>query len=187
MDTSKNLSCVHQQMFENWPRLRAGKNVRAPTIRMVETSKPANSPPVTGNVPADSGTGFFFAGSRQWRAPGIIMKKATEELRGRCGRVVPHGVALIPANAEPLFPVDETYALKHLRQSVWPGVGYARSSVWLNYRDGREDQDRAGQYQDREHGHLDVVDSIFLPNTQAFCQTIRPAMNTARTTKMKIP
>src|ERR1700722_16372421 len=56
------------------PRLRAGKNVRAPTIKMVETSKPANRPPVTGNVPADSGTVFFLARLPAMASTGMIMK-----------------------------------------------------------------------------------------------------------------
>src|SRR6266478_696788 len=56
------------------PRLRAGKNVSAPTIKMVETSKPANRPPVTGKVPADSGTAFFLAKLPAMASTGMIMK-----------------------------------------------------------------------------------------------------------------
>src|ERR1700730_5782686 len=92
------------------PRLRAGKKVRAPTITMVATSNPANSPPVTGNVPTDSGTILFLARLPAIASTGMIMKKrprswATPVL------VLYHLVfAFKPANADPLLPADDTYA-----------------------------------------------------------------------------
>src|SRR5258706_3350986 len=90
------------------PRLRAGKNVRAPTIRMVETSKPANKPPVTGNVPADAGTFFFFARLPAMASTGMIMKNRPRSCA--VAVVVLYHIVFTfnPAKAEPLLPVEET-------------------------------------------------------------------------------
>ncbi len=76
------------------PRLKAGKKVRAPTITMVAMSKPLNSPPVTGNVPADSGTTRFFC-----QAPGDSQhrndhEKAAEAVGRLRAGVVPRGVRI---------------------------------------------------------------------------------------------
>src|SRR6185437_10373837 len=43
------------------PSASAGKKVRPPMIRITPTTRPTNSPPVVGNVPADGGTDFFCA------------------------------------------------------------------------------------------------------------------------------
>jgi len=93
---------------ESAPRLRAGK--KCEERRRSEwwrPSKPANRPPVTGKVPADSGTIFFLS-----QAPGDgehwnDHKEPAEELRqppSSC--CTTWCFALIPPNAEPLFPVD---------------------------------------------------------------------------------
>src|SRR4029077_14464538 len=90
------------------PRLRAGKKVRAPTITMVATSKPVNSPPVTGNVPTDSGPIRFFARLPAIASTGIIIKKRPSNW-ATAVLVLYHVVfAFRPPNAAPLLPADDT-------------------------------------------------------------------------------
>src|SRR5277367_2997206 len=43
------------------PRLKAGKKVSAPTIKMVQISRTLKSGPVTGKVPSEAGVIFFRA------------------------------------------------------------------------------------------------------------------------------
>src|SRR4030095_9615943 len=57
------------------PRLRAGENVSGPTIRMAPTRRTVNRGVVTGNVPSEGGTYFFFARLPAIATIGIIMKK----------------------------------------------------------------------------------------------------------------
>ena len=57
------------------PSASAGKKVRPPTIRITPTSRPTNSPPVVGNVPAEGGTDFFSASEPAIAMAGMIMKK----------------------------------------------------------------------------------------------------------------
>ena len=45
------------------PSASAGKKVRPPMIRITPMTRPTNSPPVVGSVPADGGIDFF-AGQR---------------------------------------------------------------------------------------------------------------------------
>src|ERR1019366_9087371 len=89
------------------PRLRAGKNVSAPTITITDTSRRENRGVVTGNVPAEAGTAFFFA-----RLPAIASIGMTMKNRPTSMVIAPavlyHGVLpLKPPNAEPLFPADD--------------------------------------------------------------------------------
>ena len=56
------------------PRLRAGKNVSAPTITMTLTSSAENSGVVTGNVPGDGGTRFLRPRLPAIASIGMIMK-----------------------------------------------------------------------------------------------------------------
>src|SRR5258708_28868141 len=88
------------------PRLRAGKNVRAPTIRMVEANKPATRPPRTGKVPADSGTIFFLAKLPAMATTCMIIKNLPRSLAAAVVVLYHIGFALIPPHAEPLFPDD---------------------------------------------------------------------------------
>ena len=86
--------------------------MRAPTITIVDTNKPAKRPPVTGKVPAYSGTVFFLARLPAMAMIGIIMKNRPSS----CARAVVVLYQLVfafrPANADPLFPVDEVYAYR---------------------------------------------------------------------------
>src|ERR1039457_1092855 len=56
------------------PKLRAGKNVSAPTITITDTSRTVNSGVATGNVPAEAGTVFFFARLPAIASMGMIIK-----------------------------------------------------------------------------------------------------------------
>src|SRR5262252_7813398 len=103
------------------PRLSAGKNVRAPTIKIVETRRPLNSAPVTGKVPADSGTVFFLARLPAMAMIGIIMKKRPRSCAVPVVVLYQSVFAFMPANAEPLFPVDETYAYRICDNPCGPG------------------------------------------------------------------
>src|ERR1700746_492300 len=89
------------------PRLRAGKNVSAPRIRMTLISNSVNSGVVTGNVPSDGGTYFFCARLPAMASIGMIMKKRPTSV------VIPvaasyHGVLTVsPAEDVQLLPTDD--------------------------------------------------------------------------------
>ena len=57
------------------PRASAGKKVNPPMIRITPTTRPTNSPPVVGKVPADGGIDFFAASEPAIAIAGTIMKK----------------------------------------------------------------------------------------------------------------
>src|SRR4029077_10228776 len=90
------------------PRLKAGKNVSAPTIRIVETSRPLNSDPLTGSVPADAGTVFFLARLPAIAMIGMIMKKRPRSCAAAVVVLYHMVFPLIPAKADPLLPVEDT-------------------------------------------------------------------------------
>ena len=87
------------------PSANAGKNVSAPTITTVPTSRPTKRPPSVGSVPLVTGTRFFAArlpatassGSRNRNRPMIIASPMVRLYQGV--------LALMPANALPLLPV----------------------------------------------------------------------------------
>ncbi len=56
------------------PSASAGKKVRPPTIRMTPTTRPTNSPPVVGKVPADGGIDFFAASEPAIAIAGMIIQ-----------------------------------------------------------------------------------------------------------------
>src|SRR4029077_3847226 len=89
---------------------------------MVETSSPAKSPPVTGKVPADSGTIFFLARLPAMASTGIIMKKRPRSCAVAVVVLYHMVFALIPPNAEPLLPVEETYAYRTCDNPCGPGL-----------------------------------------------------------------
>ena len=57
------------------PSASAGKKVRPPTIRITPTSRPTNSPPWVGKVPAEAGSVFLAASEPAIAIAGMIMKK----------------------------------------------------------------------------------------------------------------
>ena len=89
------------------PRLSAGKNVNAPTIMTVHTSKIVKSGPVTGKVPTDSGVIFFLARFPAMARIGITMKKRPKSITSAVLVLYQSVLAFRPANAEPLFPADD--------------------------------------------------------------------------------
>src|SRR5262249_8611052 len=96
MDTSKSLSCVHQQMFENWPETQSrekGESAYDQNRGDQQTSKQYS--------------GYRECASRLWNW--LLFRQASgngehrddheepaEELRSRSGRVVPHRVCVDP-------------------------------------------------------------------------------------------
>src|SRR5262245_54254984 len=86
------------------PRLNAGKNVSAPTIRITPIKSTVNRGVVTGNVPSDGGTYFFCARLPATASMGIIMKKRPTSIV-IAPAVLYQGVLVVnPANADPLLP-----------------------------------------------------------------------------------
>src|SRR5215471_8862959 len=92
------------------PRLRTGKNVRAPTMSTVETSSVEKSGVVTGKVPADSAMDFFWARFPAMAKIGMTAKKRPRSIATASELLYQEVLALIPANPEPLLPVAEVYA-----------------------------------------------------------------------------
>src|SRR5262249_25413090 len=89
------------------PSAKAGKNVSAPTITITPTSSTTNTGPVTGNVPADSGTFFFAASDPAIPRIGISMKKRPKNMSRPSVVLYQSVLAFSPANAEPLLPAPD--------------------------------------------------------------------------------
>src|SRR5260370_10076928 len=89
------------------PRLKAGKNVSAPTIAMVETSRVVNSGPVTGNVPAEAGDVFLDARFPAMARIGITTKNLPISVAIPMVELYQTLFAFVPPNPEPLFPVAD--------------------------------------------------------------------------------
>ena len=62
------------------PSAKAGKKVSAPTMTTTPTSRKEKSGPVTGKVPADSGTFFLAASEPAMPRIGISMKKRPKNI-----------------------------------------------------------------------------------------------------------
>src|ERR1700756_1352223 len=86
------------------PKLNAGKNVSAPTIKITPIRSTVNSGVVTGNVPREGGTYFLPARFPAMASMGMIIRNRPTSM------VIPPAVlyqsvfVVKPANAEPLFP-----------------------------------------------------------------------------------
>src|SRR5438309_11535238 len=94
------------------PRLRAGKNVSAPTMRITPTSSAENSGVVTGNVPGDGGTRFLRPRLPAIASIGMIMKKRPMSVASPIVTLYQCVFALRPPNADPLFPVADVNAYR---------------------------------------------------------------------------
>src|SRR5580700_5660650 len=92
------------------PRLNAGKKVKAPTIRITPTSRTLNNGVVTGNVPSDGGTYFFFARFPAIASMGRIMKKRPTSMVAAPATLYQGVFPFSPPKAEPLFPAIEVKA-----------------------------------------------------------------------------
>src|SRR5262245_26290811 len=89
------------------PRLNAGKNVSAPTIKITPIKSSVNSGVVTGKVPKDGGTYFFCARLPATATMGLVMKNRPTSIV-IAPAVLYQGVFVVrPANAEPLLPAED--------------------------------------------------------------------------------
>src|SRR4029077_11813741 len=104
------------------PRLRAGKNVSAPTIRITPIKSTVKSGVVTGNVPGDGGTYFLPARLPAMASIGMIIKNRPASMV--TARVVSYqGVLTVnPPKADPLLPAPETKAYKISLRPCGPGL-----------------------------------------------------------------
>src|SRR5208283_6156407 len=89
------------------PRLSAGKNVSAPTMRITPINNVVNSGVVTGNVPSEGGIYFFCARLPAMASIGIIIRKRPISIVNPPVVLYQRVFPLIPPKAEPLFPADE--------------------------------------------------------------------------------
>src|SRR5439155_24612018 len=92
------------------PRLRAGKNVSAPTMTMTPTSSAENSGVVTGNVPAEGGTRFLRPRLPAIASIGMIMKKRPIIIASASEMLYHFVFVVSPPKAEPLLPVLDVNA-----------------------------------------------------------------------------
>src|ERR1700746_3960621 len=92
------------------PKLNAGKNVSAPTIRITPIRSTVNSGVVTGNVPSEGGTYFLPAGFPAIASIGMIIRKRPARMVKQM--VVSYqGVFTVnPQKAEPLLPAPDVNA-----------------------------------------------------------------------------
>src|SRR5258708_3116595 len=104
MDTSKSLSCIHQQMFKNRPETQSW-----------EKRKSANDQNGRDQQTSKQPTGYRECTGRFWnhflfrQAPGNgehrdDHEEPAEEVSGRCRRVGPHGVCADPAERRAMIP-----------------------------------------------------------------------------------
>src|SRR5437868_2835647 len=86
------------------PRLSAGKNVRAPTIRITAIKSTVNRGVVTGNVPKEGGTYFFAARLPAMANAGMIIRNRPTSMVTAPAMLYQGVLVVNPASAEPLFP-----------------------------------------------------------------------------------
>src|SRR5258705_5188895 len=154
---------------------------------MVETNRVENNAPVTGNVPADAGTVFVVARLPAMAMIGMIMKKRPSNW-ATAVLVLYHIVfALMPANADPLFPADETYAYRICESPCGPGFEMPAVPNGLTTASAEKPRIVNVRMRTASMAILTSYASIFFPRYSGVRPTISPAMNTARTTKTNIP
>src|SRR3954468_20155379 len=86
------------------PRLKAGKNVSAPTIRITPIRRRLNSGAVTGNVPSEGGTYFFPARLPAIASAGMIIRNRPTSIVIAPAVLYQRVLVVNPANADPLLP-----------------------------------------------------------------------------------
>src|SRR5437588_5995079 len=86
------------------PRLRAGKNVSAPTIRITPINSTVNRGVVTGNVPKDGGTYFLPARLPAIAKAGMIIRKRPTSIVMAPAVLYQSVLVVSPANADPVLP-----------------------------------------------------------------------------------
>src|SRR3984957_3420901 len=94
------------------PRLSAGKKVSAPTIRITPTSNTLNNGVVTGNVPSEGGTYFFFANFPAIASIGMIMKNRPTSMVIAPALLYQRVFPFNPPKAEPLLPAMDVNAYR---------------------------------------------------------------------------
>src|SRR5580692_5554501 len=94
------------------PRLSTGKKVRDPTMRITPTSSTLNNGVVTGNVPSDGGTYFFFARLPAMASIGMIMKNRPTSMVIAPDVLYQSVLPFSPPNAEPLLPAMDVKAYR---------------------------------------------------------------------------
>src|SRR5215469_7931422 len=163
------------------PRLSAGKNVSAPTIRITPISKTVNRGVVTGKVPRDGGTYFFWARLPAMASMGMIIKKRPTSMVTAPETLYQLVLPFSPPNADPLLPACET---NEYRISLSPcGPGFAMLDV------PNEDTVEIALNTKITVGKISVTSiaiftsyaSIFLPRYSGVRPTINPAIKTEST------
>src|SRR5580658_8138860 len=94
------------------PKLSAGKNVNAPTMRITPTNNTLNNGVVTGNVPKDGGTYFFLAKFPAIASMGMIMKNRPISMVMAPDVLYQRVFPFSPPKAEPLLPAIDVKAYK---------------------------------------------------------------------------
>ena len=84
----------------------------APTIRITPTSSTLNNGVVTGNVPSDGGTYFFFARLPAIASMGMIMKKRPISMVIAPDVLYQRVFPFRPPKAEPLLPAMDVKAYR---------------------------------------------------------------------------
>src|ERR1700685_48829 len=170
------------------PRLNAGKNVNALTISTTETSSTVKSGVVTGKVPADSGTYFFFARLPAIARIGITAKNLPNKVANPSDVLYQSVFPLNPPNADPLLPVVEVYAYKICESPCGPGFeiegvpkDLATTEIAVNVRI------TSGKISTESIAIFTSYASIFFPKYSGVLPTISPAINTERITNTIIP
>src|SRR5262245_19677948 len=87
------------------PSASAGKKVRPPTITITPTTRPTKSGPVVGKVPSEVGTDFFAASEPAIAIVGMIIQKRLTNIAIAPVMLKNNVLAVMPANADPLFAV----------------------------------------------------------------------------------
>src|SRR5258705_1804090 len=103
------------------PRLNAGKNVNAPTIKITLTSNVVNSGVVTGKVPKLGGTTLFFARLPATASIGMIIMKRPVNIVMPIVVLYQRVFADMPANADPLLAAPSVKAYRISDKPCGPG------------------------------------------------------------------
>ena len=142
-----------------------------------------------GNVPSEGGTSFLRPRLPASASIGMMIRKRPTQHREAERGVVPVAccaeIRRRPSRCWrwPSIGVED---LRHRADRILQDARWCPKSG-RHHGDAGEDQDREREDQDRSIAICMSYASIFLPRYSGVRPTIRPAMNTARITKIRMP
>src|SRR5262249_35803907 len=154
------------------PRLRAGKKVSAPTIKITPSRRTVNKGVVTGKVPTEGGTYFLPARLPAIASIGMIIRNRPASIVKPMATSYQGVFAVRPPKAEPLFPAPEVNAYRISLRPCGPGLAMLDVPNPLTVEMAVNDRITRGKIRTTSMAIFTSYASIFLPRYSG----VRPTM-----------